>query len=97
MAFSTSASGHSVLLYKDEAQKEIFTGIQWLDKAVGVAYKAEIDTTTPAKTVKVIAQNLRLPIAIRQAHTHLATALKSWEGEMARQCEETDRLISSIH
>ena len=59
-------------------------------------YKAEINTTALVKTVKVIAQNLRLPIAIRQAHTHLATALKSWEGEKARQCEETERLMSSI-
>ena len=37
---------------------------------------------------------MRLPI--RQAHTHLATALKSVEGEKARQCEETERLMSSI-
>ena len=44
--------------------------------------------------MKAIAQNLRLPI--RQAHTHLNTALKFWEGEKARQCEETERLISSI-
>ena len=94
MAFSTTASGHSVLLYKDEAQKEFVTGIQALDKAIGVLCKAEITTTTPAKTVKAIAQNLRLPI--RQAHTHLNTALKFWEGEKARQCEETERLISSI-
>ena len=94
MAFSTTASGHSVLLYKDEAQKEFVTGIQWLDKAIGVLCKAEITTTTPAKTVKAIAQNLSLPI--RQAHTHLNTALKFWEGEKARQCEETERLISSI-
>ena len=86
MALSNSASGHSVLLYKDEAQKEFVTGIQWLDKAVGVLCKAEINTTTPAKTVT----------AIRQAHTNLATALKSWEGEKARQCEEIERLISSI-
>ena len=94
MALSNSTSGHSVLLYKDEAQKEFVTGIQWLDKAVGVLCKAEINTTTPAKTVKAIAQNLRLPI--RQAHTHLATALKSVEGKKARQCEETERLMSSI-
>ena len=94
MALSTFASGHSVLLYKDEAQKEFVTGIQWLDKAIGVLCKAEINTTTPAKTVKAIAQNLSLPI--RQAHTHLNTALKFWEGEKARQCEETERLISSI-
>ena len=94
MALSTFASGHSVLLYKDEAQKEFVTGIQALDKAIGVLCKAEITTTTPAKTVKAIAQNLRLPI--RQAHTHLNTALKFWEGEKARQCEETERLISSI-
>ena len=94
MALSTSASGHSVLLYKDEAQKEFVTGIQWLDKAIGNLCKAEITTTTPAKTVKAITQNLRLPI--RQAHTHLNTALKFWEGEKARQCEETERLISSI-
>ena len=94
MAFSTTASGHSVLLYKDEAQKEFVTGIQWLDKAVEVLCKADITTTTPAKTVKAIAQNLRLPI--RQAHKHLNTALKFWEGEKARQCEETERLISSI-
>ena len=94
MALSTFASGHSVLLYKDEAQKEFVTGIQWLDKAIGVLCKAEITTTTPAKTVKAIAQNLSLPI--RQAHTHLNTALKFWEGEKARQCEETERLISSI-
>ena len=39
--------------------------------------------------MKAIAQNLSLPI--RQAHTHLATALKSVEGEKARQCEETER------
>ena len=44
--------------------------------------------------MKAIAQNLSLPI--RQAHTHLNTALKFWEGEKARQCEETERLISSI-
>ena len=94
MALSNSASGHSVLLFKDEAQKEFVTGIQWLDKAVGVLCEAEINTTTPAKTVKAIAQNLSLPI--RQAHTHLNTALKFWEGEKARQCEETERLISSI-
>ena len=94
MALSTFASGHSVLLYKDEAQKEFVTGIQALDKAIGVLCKAEITITTPAKTVKAIAQNLRLPI--RQAHTHLNTALKFWEGEKARQCEETERLISSI-
>ena len=94
MALSTFASGHSVLLYKDEAQKEFVTGIQALDKAIGVLCKAEITTTTPAKTVKAIAQNLSLPI--RQAHTHLNTALKFWEGEKARQCEETERLISSI-
>ena len=94
MAFSTTASGHSVLLYKDEAQKEFVTGIQWLDKAIGVLCKADISTTTPAKIVKAIAQNLSLPI--RQAHTHLNTALKFWEGEKARQCEETERLISSI-
>ena len=94
MALSTFASGHSVLLYKDEAQKEFVTGIQWLDKAIGVLCKAEITTTTPANTAKAIAQNLRLPI--RQAHTHLNTALKFWEGEKARQCEETERLISSI-
>ena len=94
MALSNSASGHSVLLYKDEAQKEFVTGIQWLDKAIGVLCEAEINTTTPAKTVKAIAQNLSLPI--RQAHTHLNTALKFWEGEKARQCEETERLISSI-
>ena len=94
MALSTFASGHSVLLYKDEVQKEFVTGIQWLDKAIGVLCKAEINTTTPAKTVKAIAQNLSLPI--RQAHTHLNTALKFWEGEKARQCEETERLISSI-
>ena len=94
MALSTFASGHSVLLYKDEAQKEFVTGIQWLDKAIGVLCKAEINTTTPAKTVKAIAQNLSLPI--RQAHTHLNTGLKFWECEKARQCEETERLISSI-
>ena len=94
MALSTSASDHSVLLYKDEEQKEFVTGIQWLDKAVGVLCEAEINATTPAKTVKAIAQNLSLPI--RQAHTHLNTALKFWEGEKARQCEETERLISSI-
>ena len=94
MALSTFASGHSVLLYKDEAQKEFVTGIQLLDKAVGVLCEADINTTTPAKTVKAIAQNLSLPI--RQAHTHLNTALKFWEGEKARQCEETERLISSI-
>ena len=94
MALSNSASGHSVLLNKDEAQKKFVTGIQWLDKAVGVLCEAEINTTTPAKTVKAIAQNLSLPI--RQAHTHLNTALKFWEGEKARQCEETERLISSI-
>ena len=94
MALSTSASDHSVLLYKDEAQKEFVTGIQWLDKAVGVLCEAEINATTPAKTVKAIAQNLSLPI--RQAHTHLNTALKFWEGEKARQCEETERLITSI-
>ena len=94
MALSNSASGHSVILYKDEAQKELFTGIQWLDKAVGVVYKAEINTTTKAKTVKAIAQNLSLPI--RQTHTRLNTALKFWEGEKGRQCEETERLISSI-
>lgn len=94
MALSTFASGHSVLLYKDEAQKEFVTGIQALDKAIGVLCKAEITTTTPAKTVKAIAQNLSLPI--RRAHTHLNTALKFWEGEKARQCEETERLISSI-
>ena len=89
------ASGHSIILYKDKAQKEFVTGIQCLDKAVKVLYKAEINTTTPAKTVKVIVQNLRLPI--RQAHTHLTTALNFWEGEKARQCEETERLISSIN
>lgn len=94
MALSTLASGHSVLLCKDEAQKEFVTGVQWLDKAFGVLCKAEITTTTPAKTVKAITQNLRLPI--RQAHTHLNTALKFWDGEKARQCEETERLISSI-
>lgn len=94
MALSTFASGHSVLLYKDEAQKEFVTGIQWLDKAIGVLCKAEITATTPAKTVKAITQNLRLPI--RQAHTHLNTALKFWKGEKARQCEETERLIYSI-
>ncbi|XP_015773429.1 PREDICTED: cingulin-like [Acropora digitifera] len=94
MALSTFASGHSVLLYKDEAQKEFVTGIQWLDKAIGVLCKAEITRTTPAKTVKAITENLRLPI--RQARTHLNTALKFWEGEKARQCEETERLISSI-
>ena len=94
MAVSTFASGHSVLLYRGEAQKEFVTGIQALDKAIGVLCKAEITTTTPAKTVKAIAQNLRLPI--RQAHTHLNTALKFWEGEKARQCEETERLITSI-
>ena len=44
--------------------------------------------------MKAIAQNLSLPI--RRAHTHLNTALKFWEGEKARQCEETERLISSI-
>ena len=89
------ASGHSILLYKDEAQKEFVTGIQWLDKAVEVLCKADITTTTPAKTVKAIAQNLRLPI--RQAYTHLNTALNFWEGEKARQCGETERLISSIN
>ena len=94
MALSTFASGYSVLLYKDEAQKQFVTGIQWLDKAIGVLCKAEITTTTPAKTVKAITQNLCLPI--RQAHTHLNTALKFWEGEKARQCEETERLIFSI-
>lgn len=94
MALSMFASGHYVLLYKDEAQKEFVTGIQALDKAIGVLCKAEITTTTPAKNVKAIAQNLSLPI--RQAHTHLNTALKFWEGEKARQCEETERLISSI-
>lgn len=94
MALSTFASGHSVLLYKDEARKEFVKGIQWLDKAIGVLCKAEITTTTPAKTVKAITQNLRLPI--RQAHTHLNKALKSWEAEKARQCEETERLVSSI-
>ena len=88
------ASGHSILLCKDEAQKEFVTGIQWLFKAVEVLCKAEINTTTPAKTVKVIAQNLRLPIF--QAHTHLNTALNFWESEKARQCGETERLISSI-
>ena len=94
MALSTFASGHSVLLYKDEAQKEFVTGIQALDKAIGVLCKAEITTTTPAKTVKAIALNLSLPI--RQAHTHLNTALKFWEGEKARQCKETEILIPSI-
>ena len=94
MALSNSASGHSVLLYKDEAQKKFVTGIQWLDKAIGVLCEAEFNTTTPAKTVKAIAQNLSLPI--RQAHTHLNRALKFWEGEKASQCEETERLISSI-
>ena len=89
-----SASGHSIILYKDEAQKEFFTGIQCLDRAVKVLYQAEINTTTPARTVKVIAQNLRLPI--RQAHTRLTAVLNFWEGEKARQCEETERLISSI-
>ena len=44
--------------------------------------------------MKAIAQNLRLPI--RQAHTHLNTALNFWELEKARQCEETERLILSI-
>ena len=44
--------------------------------------------------MKAIAQNLRLPI--RQAHTHLNTALNFWELEKARQCEETERLIFSI-
>ena len=44
--------------------------------------------------MKAIAQNLSLPI--RQAHTHLNTALKFWESEKARQCEETERLVSSI-
>ena len=63
------ASGHSIILYKDEAQKEFVTGLQCLDRAVKVLYQAEINTTTPARTVKVIAQNLRLPI--RQAHTRL--------------------------
>ena len=76
MALSTSVSGHSVILYKDEALKEFVTGIQWLDKAVGVLCKAEINTTTPAKSVKAMDQNFCLPI--RQAHRHLATALKSW-------------------
>jgi len=71
------ASGHSIILCKDEAQKEFVTGIQWLFKAVEVLCKAEINTTTQAKTVKVIAQNLRLPIP--QAHTHLNTALNFWE------------------
>ena len=88
------ASGHSILLCKDEAQREFVTGIQWLFKAVEVLCKAEINTTTPAKTVKVIAQNLRLPIC--QAHTHLNTALNFWESEKARQCGETERLVSSI-
>ena len=88
------ASGHSILLCKDEAQREFVTGIQWLFKAVEVLCKAEINTTTPAKTVKVIAQNLRLPIC--QAHKHLNTALNFWESEKARQCGETERLISSI-
>ena len=88
------ASGHSIILCKDEAQKEFVIGIQWLFKAVEVLCKAEINTTTPAKTVKVIAQNLRLPIC--QAHTHLNTALNFWESETARQCGETERLVSSI-
>ena len=88
------ASGHSIILCKDEAQKEFVIGIQWLFKAVEVLCKAEINTTTPAKTVKVIAQNLRLPIC--QAHTHLNTALNFWESEKARQCRETERLVSSI-
>ena len=88
------ASGHSIILCKDEAQKEFVTGIQWLFKAVEVLCKAEINTTTPAKIVKVIAQNLRLPIC--QAHTHLNTALNFWESEKARQCGETERLVSSI-
>ena len=94
MAMSTSASGHAVLFYKDEAQKEFVTGLQWLDKAIGILCTAEINTTSPAKTVKAIVQNLRLPI--RQTHTHFNTALKFWECEKARQCEETERLISSI-
>ena len=88
------ASGHSIILCKDEAQKEFVIGIQWLFKAVEVLCKAEINTTTPAKTAKVIAQNLRLPIC--QAHTHLNTALNFWESEKARQCGETERLVSSI-
>ena len=91
MAFSTTASGHSVLLYKDEAQKEFVTGIQALDKAIGVLCKAEITTTTPAKTVKAIAQNLRLPI--RQAHKHLNTALKFWEGEKVADIDPGRNLV----
>ena len=88
------ASGHSIILYKDEAQKEFVTGLQCLDRAEKVLYQAEINTTTPARTVKVIAQNLRLPI--RQAHTRLTAVLNFWEAEKARRCEETERLISSI-
>ena len=83
------------IVLKDEARKEFVYGIQSLDKAIEVIYKAEISGTTPAKRVKAVVQNMRRPI--NQAYKHLTLAKHFWEGEKARQCKEIERRISTMN
>ena len=76
------------------AQERSVQGLQLLDKAVLILNNAEIDTVTPAITIKAIAQ--RMCPHIRQAHIDLTAALELWEQENARQNEEVENLVSSI-
>lgn len=96
MALSKFPSDHSIkLICEDKAQKEFVDGLQSLDKAVQILCNAEINATTPASTVKVIAERLRCPIS--KAHKHLTKALVSWEGETSSRCENIEELVSIIH